>query len=281
MSDQKESPYYFLSTVGRAVAVLEQFMNSESELGVTEVAHRLNMHKSVVHRLIATLVDLGLLAPGTVSGTYRLGVKSLELGLSYLRNSPLERVAQYHLTQLAEQLPEMAFHVAILDATQIVYQKSVTGPDVRWMSATLGRRQQAYCTSLGKVLLAYLSPPSLENYLSSVELKPFTSTTITSPDKLREELERIRIQGWAHDNQEGIQDRVCVGAPIRDHTGQVIAALSIAGLPEHLQRHGLETLVEVVKRVANDISYELGFSPSYRPAASAPSDGKSMPSVAL
>ncbi|MBI5292105.1 MAG: IclR family transcriptional regulator [Chloroflexi bacterium] len=280
MSDQKEAPYYFLSTVGRAVTVLEQFMNSEAELGVTEVAHRLNMHKSVTHRLIATLVDLGLLAPGAVSGTYRLGVKSLELGLSYLRNSPLERVAQYHLTQLAERLPEMAFHVAILDGTQIVYQKSVTGPNVRWMSATLGHRQQAYCTSLGKVLLAYFSPPSLENYLSSVELKPFTSTTITSPDDLRRELGRIRMQEWAHDNQESVQDHVCVGAPIRDHTGQVIAALSIAGLSEHFQRYSLEKLVEIVKGASNDISYELGFSPSYRPATIAPSDGKSTRSVA-
>lgn len=280
MPDQQKGPYYFLSTVGRAVAVLEQFMTSESELGITEVAHRLKMHKSVTHRLIATLVDLGLLAPGAASGTYRLGVKSLELGLSYLRNSPLERVAQYHLTQLAEQLPEMAFHVAILDGTQIVYQKSVTGPDAHWMSATLGRRQQAYCTALGKVLLAYLSPPALARYLSTVELKPFTSTTITSPDQLRDGLEWIRMQGWAHDNQESIQGRTCVGAPIRDHTGQVIAALSIAGLSERVQHHGLDMLVETVKRTANDISFELGFSPSYRPATIAPSDGKSTRSVA-
>lgn len=273
---EEENPYYFLNTVGRAFAVLEQFMNSETELGVAEVARRIKMHKSVTHRLIATLVDLGLLAPGAVAGTYRLGVKSLELGLSYLRNSPLERVAQYHLNRLADQLPDMAFHVAILDGTQMVYQKSVTGPEVRWMSATLGRRQQAYCTSLGKVLLAYLSPPSLENYLASVELRPFTSTTITSPEALRKELAQIRLQEWAHDNQENIQEHICVGAPIRDHTGQVIAALSIAGLQEHFQRYGLDALVEIVKRTANDISYELGFSPSYRPLATTPADGKSV-----
>jgi DNA-binding IclR family transcriptional regulator len=274
MATSDDLPYYFLNTVARAVSVLDQFINSEAELGIAEVARRLKIHKSVAHRLMATLADLSLLAPGEMPGTYRLGVKALELGLSYLRNSPLDRVSQYHLTQLSEQLPDMAFHVAILDGNQIIYQKSISGPDVRWVSATLGRRQQAYCTSLGKVLLAYLSPPSLENYLATVELKPFTSTTITSPDALRKELDLIRKQEWALDNQESTRGHICVGAPIRDHTGQVIAALSIAGLSEHFQRYGLETLVECVKRTANDISYELGFSPSFRSHAISYHEGK-------
>lgn len=276
MKETEKNPYYFISTVGRAVAILDQFINSESELGITEIANRLKIHKSVVHRLVATLADLNLLAPGTASGTYRLGVKSLELGLSYLRNSPLERVSQYHLTLLAQQFPDMAFHVAILDGTQIVYQKSVTGPDVQWASSTLGRRREAYSTSLGKVMLAYLSPSSLKVYLSSVELKPFTSTTITASDELNKELLNIRSQGWAFDNQENIENHVCIGAPIRDHTGQVIAALSIAGLNEHFERYGREALVEAVKRTANDISYELGFSPSHHPMAVTSTIGPSL-----
>ncbi|RJP54230.1 MAG: IclR family transcriptional regulator [Anaerolineaceae bacterium] len=266
MSEADKAPYYFVSTVGRAVAVLDQFINSESELGITEITRRLDMHKSVVHRLVSTMVDLNLLAPGVVAGTYRLGVKSLELGLSYLRNSPLERVAQYNLTKLAQQFPDMAFHVAILDGAQMVYQKSVSGPDVKWASSTLGRRREAYSTSLGKVMLAYLSPSSLEGYLSSVELIPFTSKTITSPEDLRKELLLVRSQGWAFDNQENIENHVCVGAPIRDHTGQVIAAISIAGLNEHFERYQRDVLVEAAKAAASDISYELGFSPS-RPMA--------------
>jgi DNA-binding IclR family transcriptional regulator len=264
MIDPENPPYYFITTVGRAVAVLDQFIISEAELGITEIARRLNMHKSVIHRLIATLVDLDLLAPGAAPGTYRLGVKSLELGLSYLRNSPLERVSQYHLTLLAQQFPDMAFHVAILDGKFMVYQKSVTGREVNWTSNTLGRRKDAYSTSLGKVMLAYLSPSALDTYLSSVELTPFTSTTITSPDELRKELVKIRSSGWSFDNQENIENHLCVGAPIRDHTGQVIAALSIAGLREHFHRYGQDALVEAVKRTASDISYELGFLASHR-----------------
>jgi len=260
MTKQDDSPYYMLSTVVRAVAVLEQFMNSETELGVSEVARRLKLHKSIVHRLIATLTELGMLANGAMPGTYRLGVKALGLGLSYLRHSPLERVAQHHLNRLAEEMPDMAFHVAILDGTQIVYQKSVTGSQTGWLSSTLGRRQQAYSTALGKVLLAYQSPNAVENYLSSVELTPFTQYTLTSPVELRQELAQIRAQGWSHDRQENMLDHVCVGAPIRDHTGYVIAALSFAGLQSHFEKYGLETLLDKVKLAAAAISRDLGFS---------------------
>lgn len=262
MSDPSNKPYYFLNTVARAVTVLEQFMNSGAELGVSEVAQRVGLHKSVAHRILATLTDLGLLAPGSTEGTYRLGIKALELGLSYLRHSPLERVAQIHLNRLAHQLPDMAFHVAILDGTEIVYQKSVSGPQANWVSPTLGRRQQAYSTSLGKVLLAYLSPAELDTYLSKVELRPFTSNTITSPDVLRQELEQIRVREWALDNQENYPGRCCVGAPIRDHTGKVVAALSLAGLTEHFDKYGQGFLVQVAKEAAAVISRDLGFSPS-------------------
>ncbi len=262
MTETDKKSYYFLNTVGRAVAVLDQFCGSEPELGVTEIAERVGLHKSVAHRILATLTDLNLLAPGSVEGTYRLGVKSLELGLAYLRHSPIERVAQTYLSRLAQQLPDMAFHVAILDDAEIVYQKSVTGPEANWVSFTLGRRQQAYCTALGKVLLAYLSPAELRTYLTRVELRPFTSNTITSAETLQQELEEIRSRGWSLDNEEFLPGHRCVGAAIRDHTGRVVAALSLAGTREHFERYGMDYLTQAVQDAALDISRNLGFSPS-------------------
>ena len=259
MDDAVKKPYYFLNTVARAVAVLEQFTGSDAELGVAEISRRLGLHKSVTHRLLATLTDLGLLANGSVDGTYRLGTKALELGLTYLRHSPIDRVAGDHLIRLAQQLPDLAFHVAILDGTEIVYQNSVSGPQAKWQPPILGRRRQAYCNSLGKVLLAYLSPAELEVYFSKVELRPFTQNTVTSPEALRKELEQIRVREWAFDNQEN-SDRCCVGAPIRDHTGSIVAAISLAGLPEHFEKHGQAFLVGRVKGVAGAISRDLGFS---------------------
>lgn len=260
MADSGNRPYYFLDTVGRAVKVLEQFLGSEAELGVSEIAERAGLNKSVVHRLLATLKDLGLLTVGSVDGTYRLGVRALELGLSYLRHSPIERVVQTHLLKLAQQLADMAFHVAILDGTDVVYQRSVSGPAATWVSATLGRRQQAYSTSLGKVLLAYLSPDELESYLSHVQLRPFTSNTITTSEQLRRELEVVRSREWACDNQENYLGRRCVGAPIRDHTGRVVAALSFAGLTEHYAKYGQENLVRMLKESALAISRDLGYA---------------------
>jgi IclR family KDG regulon transcriptional repressor len=260
MAKANDKSYYFLNTVSRAVKVLEQFIGTEGELSVAEIARRTGLHKSVAHRQLATLSDLGMLAPGSVDGMYRLGVKSLELGLSYIRHSPIDRVCSSHLTRLAQELPEFVLHVAILDSTEIVYQKSVSGPQVGWYPLTLGRRRPAYCTALGKVLLAYLSSSELESYLSKVELRPFTPKTITSSEALRKELEQIRLQGWAFDNQESTE-RYCMGAPIRDHTGMVVASLSLAGLDEHIQKYGQPYLVDKVREVAAAISYDLGFSP--------------------
>lgn len=258
MTESSKS-YYFLNTVARAAAVLEQFTGVDAELGVAEISRRLDLHKSVTHRILATLKDLGFLAPGSVEGMYRLGVKSLELGLSYLRHSPVDRVVGNHMIRLAQQLPDMAFHVAILDGTEIVYQKSVIGPQAKWQPPILGRRRQAYCNSLGKVLLAYLSPAELDVYLSKVELRPLTPNTVTSPEVLRQELETIRVREWAFDDREN-SERCCVGAPIRDHTGRIVASLSLAGLPEHFEKYGQDFLVEKVKEVTKAISYDLGFS---------------------
>lgn len=261
MDDADQRPYYFLSTVARAVDVLNQFTGLDAELGVAEIARRLGMHKSVVHRLVATLTDLGMLANGSSDGAYRLGTKTLELGLSYLRHSPIDRIAQAHLIGLAQRFPDLAFHVAILDGTEIVYQKSIAGQAAtRWLSPhTLGRRQQAYCTALGKVLLAYLSPAELDAYLARVELRPFTPQTITTTAALQAELETVRAQGWAYDNREFLPDHCCLGAPIRDHSGRVVAALSIVTLTDVLDRYGQATLIAAVKDTAGAISHDLGF----------------------
>ena len=260
MGDKK--PYYYLSTVAKAMTVLEQFITAGPELGVSDIARRTNMHKSVTHRILATLSDLDFLAKGSTEGTYRLGVKSLEIGLSYLHHSPLERVAQIHQQRLIQQLPDMASHVAILDGTGIVYQKSIVGPQADYHTrSTVGRRQQAYCNSLGKVLLAYLSPSELRAYLSKVELRPFTSNTITSPERLSKELQQIRSQEWAFDNRENFADRCCVAAPIRDHNSRVVASLSVAGVPECIDNYGLDSIAAKVKETAWAISREMGYSP--------------------
>lgn len=261
MADDRTRSYYFLNTVARAVAVLDQFTGPDAELGVAEIARRLKLHKSVAHRILATLADLGLLTNGNTNGTYRLGVKSLQLGLSYLRHSPIDQVAQAHMMRLAQVLPDFAFHVAILDGVDIVYQKTIVGARANWwVSPTLGRRYMAYCTALGKVLLAYLSPSELANYLSKVELRPLTPTTITSADALRRELEQVRIQEYAFDNAENQADRCCVSAPIRDHTGRVVAALSLAGLKEKIAEYDREQLVATIKEAAAAISNDLGFA---------------------
>lgn len=255
-----EKPYYFLSTVAKAMAVLEQLSNG-GQLSVSEIARRTSMPKSVVHRILATLTDLGYVAPGSSEGIYRIGVKSLKLGLHYLSHSAVEDVAPIHMQDLVQSFPGGAAFVATLEGTEVLYRRIVVGTLADYyVGAALGRNRPAYCTSLGKVLLAYLSPLQLENYLANADLRPFTSTTITSPTALREALESIRRQEYAIDDQEYRMDRRSVSVPIRDFTGRVVAALGLAGLPEMFEENDIPGITARVKFSASAISQDLGYT---------------------
>jgi len=260
--DTAQSPY-LLRTVVRAVTVLDEFLESEEELGVTEVSRRTGLHKSIVFRNLVTLTSCGLLAPGTSEGTYRLGTKALTLGLAYLQHSPLERVSKSHLLSLADECPRFTFHVAILSNTEIVYQKSARGAHADQPPTVIGRRENAYCSALGKILLAYLAPPELEQFLNTVKLEPRTPNTITSPTLFTKELDLVREREWALDNKENFHDRMCVAVPIRDYSGRVTAALSLAANSDDFERYGLDAAVELVKSTAAAVSFDLGYQPAH------------------
>jgi IclR family KDG regulon transcriptional repressor len=257
---KKEKSEYMIQAVSHALDLLEQFhSNDVDELGVTELSKRLKLHKNNVFRLLATLEFRGYIEQNKVTENYRLGLKSLELGQTFIKKMGLLHQAKPVLESLVEECNETAY-VAIFKEGYIVYLDVVeTHLTVRVVSR-VGTRLPAHCTAAGKVHLAFMSDEELNSTLNEKELKAYTPHTITNMEVLKKELQKVAVQGYAFDNEELDLGVRCIAAPIRDYTRRIVGALSISGPSTRFTDQRLEQeLTPLVVRAAEDLSTRLGF----------------------
>jgi DNA-binding IclR family transcriptional regulator len=245
----------------RAVDILEAFLRIGPELGVSEISRALGMTKATTHRLLTALKRRDLVSQDAATRRYRLGIKLWELGSRATADfSWLERVKPY-LERLTAEMGETA-HLAILEESEILYVDKVETSRSLRMPSQVGRRNPAHSTALGKAMLAYLSDDVLTWILSRRPLSRATPATITDPTTLRSELAKIRADGYAVDNEELEEGLRCVAAPVRDHHGRVIAAVSCAGPTSRLPTSDIPRYAAMVVRAATDISLALGCPPT-------------------
>ncbi len=256
---RKEKSEYVVQSVDRALDILEAFNYNEEELGVTELSHKLNLHKNNVFRLLATLETRGYIEQDKKTGNYRLGIKIFEVANVFLHHLGLRRQARPILEELVGKCNETAY-LAVTDGMEVVYVlMHETSHTVR-VIPRLGHRLPAYCTASGKVQLAYESQDRLLQLLKDRPLRKLTRNTITDLDRLREHLTDVSQQGFAVDNEE-LEDGVCcVAAPVRDYSHRVVAGVGLSGpmsrfSPERIQND----LVPLVKEAGVKISQRLGF----------------------
>jgi DNA-binding IclR family transcriptional regulator len=256
---KKEKTEYVIQAVYHALDLLEQFRDDVDELGVTELSNRLKLHKNNVFRLLATLESRNYIEQNKVTENYRLGLKTLELGQTFIKQMGLLRQARPVLERLVKECNETTY-VAILKEFQIVYLDVVeTDMTVRVMPR-VGTQLPAYCTAAGKVQIAGMSEEELAKFLPSKELKRFTPNTITDREVLKKQLKKIAELEYAIDNEELDIGVRCIGAPIRDYTRRIVGALSISGPTMRLTDERMEKeLIPVVKRAAEEISTKLGY----------------------
>ena len=246
-----------LQTIEKASEVLALFDREHSEWGVREVAEALGLAKSSAHDLLASLEQVGLLGKNH-EGRYRLGWRLVTLSETLLATTELRREARASMEELADQYRE-TIHLAVLDDTQVVYVDKLEGKQaVRVELTSLGTRLYAHCSALGKVLLAYQPEANVKRILKAEGLPKFTANTITNADELEQTLAKVRKQGYAIDQEEILPDLCCVGAPIYNHTGQVIAAISMSVPAYRFQRSQLE-FRKAVMRTGKIISERLGY----------------------
>ena len=247
---------YSSQVLDRAVSLLAALGDGRAERRLGEFSH-LGLNKSTVYRLLESLRGHGMveLDPGT--GRYRLGLRLFELGMQAVGRMELTRCAQAPLETLVQQTGETA-HLGVLDKGEVVYLARAESPHALRMPSAVGRRSPAYCTGIGKALLAELPEPEVREYLAGTPLKALTRRTLSDPGDLLRELKAVRARGYSVDDEEIYPGVRCVAAPVRDHSGTVVAGVSVAGPATRMRRDQIAGVAERVMAAAADISGRLG-----------------------
>ena len=249
-------------SLARGLAILSTFHSDRPLIGVSELSRGLELSRSTVHRYVATLAKLGYLQQDPDSKRYRLGPKVLDLGFSALNSMDLLEVSAPHLRRLSDET-QRTVNVAILDGTDVVYiercRAARPGQQEIDLNLHVGARLPAYCTAMGKAILAFVSEERLEEIIERIDFVPRGPNTLTDPKAFREELVKIRASGIAINDEELAYGLRSIAAPIYSQSGDVLAALNLA---IHRTIVSMEELVErfapAVIQTANDISLSMG-----------------------
>jgi len=258
MAATKSKDIYRSQVLNRTFQILDILATDESGLGVTGLAERMGLHKSTTHRLVMVLEASRFVEKNGESGKYRLGSRILELGLSALARLDVYQVARPHLRDLVAESGETA-HLGVMRDGQITSVVHVESNQALRTGSQVGTHHPAHCSSLGKAILACSVPEQVDIFLRGRTLEAFTRNTITSPSLFLKEIESVRRNGYAIDDEEREEGLRCIGAPVWDSTGEVVAAVSIAGPVFRITRDRLGVLAAAVVKSAERISAGLGY----------------------
>jgi DNA-binding IclR family transcriptional regulator len=249
-----------IGSVQRAIDILNLFDAQTPELGTTEIARSLSLHKSTTASLIYTLEANGLLTQDPNTRKYHLGLKLVERAFAMLDQVEVRKIAYPHLQALRDQWNETV-NLAVLDGADVVYIERMLGTKALGMRSEIGRRAPAHSTALGKAILSCLSNPQIEKFICDHGLPRVTEKTIVEPQKFLAELERVRECGYAIDDEENEIGGRCIAVPVFDHTGQAVAAVSISAPTARLPMTDVPQAGAMVRETAKAISRSLGYLP--------------------
>ncbi|GHJ16119.1 MULTISPECIES: IclR family transcriptional regulator [unclassified Micromonospora] len=240
-------------TVGRAMEVLTLFTERrESTLGVTEISKALGLSKAVVHRILSTLLEKDYIQIEPQTRRYALGHAALKLGLTYFEGIDVRRMAQPILHELVTATQETSTLSIRSGWTRIYIDQETPPTDIR-MSVRLGHPYPLHAGSSSKALLAFLDPEEQDAYLATGPFERLTDTTITTPEQLRADLDRIRRRGYARSLGERQADAASVAAPVFDHRGKPTAAISVCGPLRRFEPkidEAADALLDAVRRLS-------------------------------
>jgi len=255
---KKANPNYPIKVLDKTFSILDILLQHGSTMHMTEIAEKLGFYPSTIHRILDTLRHWGYVEQDPKSQKYRLGLKLLELGMAKLHQMDLAREATPYLKELVKQCNETV-HLGVLEGGEVLYLAKEESSQTIRMISYVGKRAPLHCTALGKVLLAYLSAEERKKILEEKVLPRLTENTITDKMELEQELDKVREQGFALDREENEKDVRCVAAPIRNHQGEAIAAISISSpifrLDKNVQNSLKEALIETSKKISMRLGY--------------------------
>jgi len=255
----KTQPNYPIKVLDKSLSVLETLLRGNSPMSVTEISEKLGIYPSTAHRMLDTLRYWGYVEQNPDTQKYQLGLKVVELGMAKLREMDLLKEASPYLKELVSECNETV-HLGVLEEGEVLYLAKQESSQTIRMVSRVGSRVPAHCTALGKVLLAHLSKDERKKILNKKGLPRLTKNTITNEKELEKELCKVREQGFALDREEHEKDVRCIAAPIKNHQGNVIAAVSISGPAFRMDVNKQDNLREALIQTSKKISQRLGYN---------------------
>jgi IclR family acetate operon transcriptional repressor len=261
VSSQKKNQErsYQVQSVARALSLLELLAEYDNGATLTEIAGRLELHPSTVHRILQTMAEYNYVRQDSRK-VYHLGLAPLRLGAAVEEQLDIRKLAMDDLRALARQTGEMA-NLVLPSGNRVVYVAQVNPQTTRGirMFTRIGAQVPLHCTAVGKCVLADFTEEEMDRFLQESTLSAHTEQTITDPGVLRRELDEVRSQGYAIDDREYDLGVRCVSSPIRDRTGAVAAAIGVSGSSGRITPDRFMDLGALVSDSAERVSRRLGF----------------------
>jgi DNA-binding IclR family transcriptional regulator len=248
----RDSKTYSVRAIERAMQILSVFDGQSAPLGVSEIAQATGLHKATAHRILMTLLGGGFLERAADDDRFRLGLRLVELGMGALRGLDFRRAAFPYMQQLVERFDEICT-LAVFDRGQMLYVEVVHSDRALTIAARVGRHLPVHCTAAGKMFLAFL-PAELVDPILAAPLARYTEKTITSPARLREELEVVRRRGYAIADEEFEIGVWAISAPVRDLASKIVAAMSVPFPSHRLDPERIPEIAQALMEAANAVS---------------------------
>ena len=249
--------------VERALAILEAVAQESDGLSNAEISRKLQIPKSSASYILRTLENQGYLNRLAETGKYRVGLKVLSLSRGALSGIDVREVALPIMRHLMEKT-NLTCHLAILDGPDAVYIEKVEPQGFIRMDTWVGRRMRVHATSVGKALVAHIPQERLERILAERSMEKRTSKTITTLPRLLKDLEKVRQQGYAVDDEENNMGARCVGAPVFNQDGAIEASIGLSGTTNQVNPETMPRILEALKDAARHISMGMGFRATHR-----------------
>lgn len=247
-----------VQSVDRALSILEVLSDYEDGLGITEISEKVDLHKSTVYRLLATLTYKGYIKQNPSTSKYSLSLKLFELGNKKVEKMDLVSVAEPYLRELMEKTNEV-IHLGVRDEADIVYVSKVEPQKSMKMYTRIGMRKPMYCTAMGKAMMSQMTEEEVQKIWSASDIQKLTDNTIVDFGKFKENLKDINMAGYAMDNQEVEEGIRCLGAVIKDYRSRVCGAVSISSSIISLTEDKIDYFSKIILEYTEKISKELGY----------------------
>ena len=244
----------------RAIDILDFFNSDQPEMGVREIARKLNLHPSTVGRILITLTSLEILTQDKISHRYKMGSKVLKWGAVYLGGLDLQSEARPYMQELRQKTTETV-SLYVPSGNERVLIERLESPHFIRVVAHVGQRMPLYAGASGKVFLSFLPPDKREEVLENMRIEPLTPTTIIDTEQLRKELIVIRKRGYAVSHGERVEGASSVSAPIFNFRNQVIGAISISGPTSRFSKEKVNEIFDPLVKATNQISRAMGNVP--------------------